>query len=155
MDLLYRPIPHEPETLVFAQRDSAEEISRAWTGINTAKTWGDFKNALLPDEWAEREEIILEYIEDEAEDGGDISIDLEAPFDADKLPGYQDGYYPRSLQQAMVDWFPGDLADEVGTRSGAPGMGDFLIIPVENEERAVAQLRELGHTVEKSDLYFF
>lgn len=106
---------------------------------------GEFRDRLELAELAD----VLERMELEADE-----LDPDEDVEAEQLPGYADGDYPESLQQTMLTWFPVELAVKYGQRYDTVLRGDFLEIPGDSADDAAADLRRLGHTVERSDLPF-
>ena len=147
MDILYATNEAIGNRLVFAPREWAESVARIHQALQTATTWGEFKEALTDDEF----EDVLDRNELDDDD-----IDLATPFDAESdAPGYADGDYPDWLQQRGLEWFPKELI----AKFGEPGLsminGEFLDLPPNRADEIAEDLRAIGHTVTRSDLYFY
>lgn len=143
LDLVYRPIPHQPESLIFAPRERASFVHEIWTAINLAKTWAQFSALLPPGEW---EPIQREF--EEAPEGSD-------EFAAEMLPGYCDGDYPPWLQAEADLCVPRLVREKFGQKRDSVINGPYWVFPSENEAPLVAALRGLGHSVEKKEDWIF
>jgi len=145
MDLLYTTNT-DGAGAVFAERDHAESVARLHAAFRTATTWGELRAGLTPEEYAG----VLFNSELDTED-----VDPGDPFDADAdVPGYADGFYPAWLQAITLRWFPHELVARFGQVLDTPN-GDAVEFPPERADEIAEQLRALGHTVTRSDLYFF
>ena len=145
MEILYNT--SEPsQGVVFAEKERATAVAQIWSALNTAKTWGEFKAKMPVDEFRDMAEN---------QDWGPEEFDEEAPFEKDDVPGFSDGDYPEWLQATMLDWFPEELIEKYGPTVNSVLNGPFLQLPTEKTEEIAADLRLLGYTVTKSDLYFY
>lgn len=143
MDILYTVT--ETDAAVFAERDKAESVARIHAACEEALTWGEFRARLEPAEFAE----VLDYMDMEAGE-----VDAAATFNADHLPGYEDGDYPEWLQSTMLEWFPKDLIAQFGSHEDSVFNGDFLELPAARADEIAEELRHRGHTVTRSELSF-
>lgn len=133
----------ETDAAVFAERSMAESVGRTRQAISESATWGELRKA-LDDEAAAELSVMLS--------DSDIVRTDDETLDADDIPGYADGDYPTWLQQVMLDWFPSDLIDRYGARSNSVLNGEFIDIPGDCAEEVAEELRQRGHTVERTDL---
>ena len=148
MDIVYRMKPgsNDQETVVFAERDRAVRATQIRDAIEQSATWGQFKGALPEGEW---ESCFLAHFEDHEENP---PADDEA-FEADDIPGYAEGDYPEWLTQIQLDWFPKELIAKYGGDVGSTVLsGPVLDLPADKSELIAADLRALGHTVERTEL---
>lgn len=150
MDIVYRPGigSNGVDSVVFAERQRAERVAQISDALENSTTWGEFRRALPAGEWEQR----FQAYYDDAEEQPPADED---PFDAEEIPGYTEGDYPEWLRQVQLEWFPRDLIVKYG---GAVGVtvhnGPVLDLPGDKAEQIAADLRALGHTVERSDLNF-
>ncbi len=147
MDILYTT-SDEFEGAVFAERAKAESVARIYDACLTATTWGGFKSKLAPEEYAE----VLEN-----NDLDEAAIDPAGPFDAAvDVTGFADGFYPAWLHQDMLTWFPRDLVAKYGGEEALSlHNGEFLVLPADRADEIAADLVGRGHTVTRSELFFF
>ncbi|ORV47817.1 hypothetical protein AWC02_08220 [Mycolicibacter engbaekii] len=143
MDIVYRVIPGSP-TVTFAERGSAEYVAHIWRALLQSKTWGELKRNLPDGDW---EDQFLPWFEDREEDipaDGDLFTTDDAP-----------DYYPPWLAQEQVDWFPEELIKKYdGDIGTSVHDGEFLSLPADKADEIAADLRALGHTVERTDLVY-
>jgi len=144
LQLVYRPIPHNPEWLVFSSPQRAYHVHCISNAIKTAKTWADFIEQLPA---GERESL--------AQEMEDKEPDASSPFNAEYLPGYSDGDYPPWLQAEMGRHVPATTLEEFGINENSAINGPYWTIPAENEVPLVKKLIELGFTVSRKDEWHF
>src|SRR5271165_3429578 len=95
--LAFRKAPHTA-SLVFTSLKRAIENDRLHRGIESSKTWGEFRRAIGPEEYASLYEEVFykpepgEKPEDIPED--ELEPEDDAPFHSDFVPGFCDGDYP-------------------------------------------------------------
>ena len=130
---------------VFARGDEARSVARIRRALNSASTWGEFKDLMDPFEFQYLVEKNLGQSLDQ--------VDLAEKFNPDAVPGVRDRYYPAWLQARMLEWFPKRLIlkyDGVITAL----RGDALVIPGEFADEVADDLRAEGYNVAKTDLSF-
>jgi hypothetical protein len=140
LQLVYRPIPHNPEWLVFSSPQRAYHVHCISTAIKTAKTWANFIEQLPAGEW----ESLSQGMEDE-------EPDARSPFNAENLPGFSDGDYPPWLQAEMGKYVPATTLEEFGIQENSAINGPYWKVPAENEGPLEKKLIELGFTVSRKD----
>lgn len=141
MDIVYRVGGDGYQCALFAERASAERVAQALSALRESKTWGEFRDRLPFGEW-ERE---LEYRFEEVP--GD-----DAPFHRDMVPGYADGDYPEWLRRSALEWFPPDLIEKYAVPiEFSVFNGEALEIPANKADKIAAELRAMGHRVERTD----
>ncbi|MDD3179580.1 MAG: hypothetical protein PHQ04_04430 [Opitutaceae bacterium] len=143
LDLVYRRIPHKPESVILAPRERAHFVHKIWHAIKQAKTWKQFAELLPPGEW----ERILSLLEEKPRP--------KAEFNAEALPGYSDGDYPPWLQAEVARCLPAIIHEEFSQRQISSINGPFWEIPAEIELPLLDRLRGLGYSVERKDDWFF
>ncbi len=132
---------------VFAERTAAEEVAQVWAALRDSQTWGEFKAAMPPVEYA----TVLEDLELEGDE-----VDLDEAFDPEEVPGHADGDYPTWLASRALDWFPEEVAAQFGSTGASVLNGDGLELPAEQADKIAEALRlaRPGWTVTKTDLFF-
>lgn len=141
MDIVYRIGGDGYDGVLFARREEAENVAAIREALANSKTWGEFRANIPFGEW---EANLADCFEDTPPD--------DEPFSAEEVPGYVDGDYPRWLMQAQLDWFPEDLIAKYGDRESSVFNGEMLELYADQAEEIAAELRAMGHTVEKTDL---
>lgn len=142
MDIVYRVGGDGYQCALFAKRANAERVAQAFTALRESKTWGEFRARLPFGEW-ERE---LEYRFEE------VPAD-DAPFHRDMVPGYAQGDYPEWLRKSALEWFPPELIEKyAGSLEYTMLNGEALELPASRAEEIAADLRAMGHRVERTDL---
>ena len=130
--------------VVFAPRERAEYIAAIYEALHAANTWGEFKTKLPAGEW----ERWIEQTYDEPPDDDQL-------FEADDVPGYSDRDYPPWLAQEQLSWFPDELIAKYDGEIGFTTLnGPNLNLPADAAEEIAEDLRQMGHTVEETDLEF-
>ena len=146
MDIVYRVGGDGYDCALFAERSSAARVAQILTALRDSTTWGEFRAELPADEW----EDVLQYCFEEDEVPAD-----DAPFHRDMVPGYADGDYPEWLRGSAVEWFPPSLIKEYWGWVETSGLnGDALDLPAGKADAIAADLRAMGHRVERTDLDF-
>jgi len=141
-DLVYGTLPND--ILVFMPQQEALEKARVWQALNTAKTWGAFKDA-IPDRFYEEVLELLEMVNEESEP------DAEAPFDAEMIPGHADGDWPSWPLQEMLDWMPTDVQQRFGERVNTMMLGYMLRLQAADETEIVAAMEAHGYSCTRND----
>ena len=145
--LCYRVSPAN-DGLVFAEPERAEYIAGIHDALQNAKTWGEFKAKLDPEEY---EQILFSF--DENDEPRPKNSD---PFDASSVPGYCDGDYPDWLQQDMDYWLPEDILEKYATNEVTMLNGNYYHIDEGHEEAICRDLKALGfEVIRRDDLYFY
>ena len=146
MDIVYT-INTEGAGAVFAERAAAEESAQVWSALRESKTWGEFKAAMPPAEFA----TVLENMKLD-----DDEVDLESAFDPDEVPGHADGLFPTCLQAKALRWFPEELIARYGEAALSTHDGEFLDLPanIADEVAEALRLARPEWTVTRTDLYF-
>jgi hypothetical protein len=144
LQLVYRPIPHNTEWLVFSTPQRAYYVHCISTAIKTAKTWADFIEQLPA---RERKSL--------RQGMGDEEPDAKSPFNAEHLPGFSDGDYPPWLQAEMGKHVPATTLEEFGIEENSAINGSYWKVPAENEGPLVKKLIELGFAVSRKDEWHF
>jgi hypothetical protein len=120
--------------LVIAPRERALKIARITDAIETASTWGEFRQ-LMPR--AEYSELAQDF--EENHDRRPKSTD---PFEPETVPGYCDGDYPPWLQQEMLSLFSDQLLEELekcGEVEDSFTSGPYLHL----DPKALAEIKEI------------
>lgn len=143
MDIVYRVGGDGYQGVLFARRNDAERVAQIRKALRNSKTWGEFLANLPLGEWEEN-------LQDRFESGAAPSDD--EPFTADSVPGHADGDYPQWLAQTQLDWFPPELIKKYGGDVETTVFnGEMLDLPANKAGKIAAELRAMGHTVEKAD----
>jgi hypothetical protein len=143
MDLVYRRIPHKPESVIIAPRTRAFHVNQIWQAINKAKTWKQFASMLPSDEWLS----LLDQMEEEPRG--------RERFNSEALPGYSDGDYPPWLQKELAQCLPPIVREEFSLKEDSVLNGPFWEIPADIEVPLIERLRSLGYSVEQREDWFF
>ncbi len=142
MDIVYRVGGDGFESVLFADRTSAEYVAQIRKALYQSKTWGEFRRNLPEGEW---ENTFVDWLEEAPQD--------DEPFTADDAPGHADGDYPEWLRQSQLDWFPEDMIDKYNGEVGTSVLnGPMLDLPADKAEEIADELRKRGHTVERTEL---
>lgn len=145
MDIVYRVGGDGFQCALFAERDSAKRVAQILTALRESTTWGEFRAKLPEDEW----DCFLQCRFDKGPPPDD------ARFHRDMVPGYADGDYPEWLRSSVLEWFPVSLIEKhSGTVDSSVLNGDALELPAGEAEAIAADLRAMGHRVERSNLDF-
>ena len=143
MDIVYRVGGDGYYCALFAERSSAERVAEILTALRESTTWGEFRDTLPDGEWEDN----LQYCFDEEPPGDDDR------FHRDMVPGYADGDYPEWLRGSAVEWFPRSLIEKYGGSMDTSVLnGDALDLPARHADAIAADLRAMGHRVERTDL---
>jgi hypothetical protein len=142
MDIVYRVGGDGFDSVLFADRASAEYVAQIRNALYQSKTWGDFRRSLPGGEW---EENLADRFDEIPPD--------DEHFVADAVPGHADGDYPEWLRQSQLDWFPEDLIEKYGGEVSTTVLnGPVLDLPADKADQIADDLRAVGHTVEHTDL---
>ena len=142
MDIVYRVGGDGYQCALFAERESAERVAQAFRALRESKTWGEFRARLPFGEWERELEYRFEVVPAD-----------DAPFDRFMVPGYGDGDYPEWLRRSALDWFPPSLIEKyAGSVEETILNGEALELPAGKAEEIAADLRAMGHRVERTDL---
>jgi hypothetical protein len=144
-EVVYRPLPHNPHTLVFSDKNRALCVHQIWQAINRAKTWKEFFTLLPASERRAFKGLLVSEDEFRPQDR----------FSAESLPGYSDGDYPPWLQAEVNQHIPTVLLEEFGVAQTSTINGWFWEIPAEIEMGLVERLKAAGFAVEKREDWFF
>lgn len=146
MDIIYTTNT-DGQGAVFADRGVAEDVAQVWAALRGSETWGEFKAAMPPAEYAN----VLENLELANEE-----VDLDEAFDPEEVPGYADGDYPAWLASRALDWFPEEVVAQFGSTGASILNGDALELPAERADEIAEALRQArpGWTVTRTDLFF-
>lgn len=143
MEIVYRVGGDGYCCVLFAERSAAERVAQILGALHESTTWGQFRANLPDGEWEDN----LQYCFDE-----DVPAD-DAPFHPDMVPGYADGDYPEWLRGSAAEWFPRSLIEKYGGSVESSVLnGDALDLPAHRAEAIAADLRAMGHSVERTDL---
>lgn len=142
MDIVYRVGGDGYDGALFAERDAAERVAQIRDALHESTTWGEFRANLPDGEWEDNLEPCFE----------EVPAD-DAPFHRDMVPGYVDGDYPEWLRQSQLDWFPAELIEKYAGQVETTVLnGDVLDLPGFLADEIAADLRAMGHRVERTDL---
>ena len=142
-------------SLVFASSDEAERVHQIHTAIETARTWGEFRDLMPDPDYQELVERFSEDWDEEADPDGPMPPDNDA-FDSSFLPGYCDGDYPDWLQTRAHEFVPRNLLEQFGWQEPSVLNGNYWCIDPENEAAIVLALGQIGiRAVKRQDLKFW
>lgn len=100
--------------VVIAPQKVVDEYVRLWKGLETAKTWGEFKKKIPREyyQWA-----CTAFLDDEEEQEGEqTEPPASLKFDKEEIPGFLDGDWPPILESQMDEWVPKELLDALATK---------------------------------------
>lgn len=144
--LLYRMVPHNGGA-IFADEHRAMHIVQINRALEKAKTWGEFKRFMPPDEY----QRIVDLVDLEEDD--QTEPDPDEKFDGLWLT--EEGDYPDWLQSEMDFTIPRDILEWFGERADTFLNGSYWDIPEKNIEPMAEALRARGYIVEAApDLPF-
>jgi hypothetical protein len=136
------------EDLVYAGESEAAELDRIYAAIHDSKTWGEFRAAMPRDEYSE-------IIRRRFDDNGEPRPRSRDRFEAEDVPGYLDGDYPRWIQASMSYSLPKDIVRDFGRSSCTRFNGDYLELAACDRLAINRRLRRHGYRVlDGSHLYF-
>jgi len=121
--------------LVFIPEADALRLAAIHRAIATAETWGDFVDAIPPEE--------LDTVYDRAFDETERLPNRSAKFDPDLL-GVCEGDYPDWPEQKMLDWLPAHVCREFGRTDSSVLNGPFLSLDVRRTPEILAALERAG-----------
>jgi hypothetical protein len=121
--------------LIFIPEADAVRLAAIHRGIATAETWGDFFDAIPPEE--------LDTVHDRILDQDERLPDRSAKFDPDLL-GVCEGDYPEWPEQKMLDWIPAHVCREFGRTEPSVLNGPFLSLDVRRTPEILAALERAG-----------
>jgi hypothetical protein len=165
-------------TLIFMDREHAEDLARLRETLNTAKTWGELWSRLPLFRFRE---IINIFANDDDDPGGvwgyyldlvaeDDTITLEEAgaryyelpctgrqvhasesFNANDIHGYADKDWPEWPAQHMLYWVPAEIREGFGKVSDSNFNGEFLLFEQERVAEIVAAFGEFGYVCVRDD----
>jgi hypothetical protein len=159
--------------LVFIPRERALELTAVREALESAKTWGEFRRRISPEDY----EHALSWYEDllsfEAfcqEEGLDhpsrrdeawaqytqLSIGVRPPVDEDAfkidhIPPYYDGDYPEWPAASMYAWVPKQIQETLGRMHDTRLNGEFLTFDPGREHEVVAAFEAAGYVCVRDD----
>jgi hypothetical protein len=143
--LVYGPIPRGPEqNLVFLPEDEAFRLASIFHAIESARTWGDFRDLMPPDDF--------DAIEAFMATDGDL-CDLNERFRWEDLPGYCDGLFPDWAEQRMLQWLPEKVTRRFGRVESSQHDGVFLMLSPADEAAIVDELEAAGHHCRRDERF--
>lgn len=121
-----------------ARRELAEFFADALFNAR----WGHVDEEDLPDTWADQID----------EDCGspDYWATDQTPFEAERIPGFCDGDWPRWQQQVLDEVLPEDLLQQFAEVQHSVHNGPFWFIPHESAPELTEALRQRGYHVEET-----
>jgi hypothetical protein len=121
--------------LVFIPEADAVRLAAIHRAIATSETWGDFFDAVPPEE--------LDTVYGRASDEDEHLPDRSAKFDPDLL-GVCEGDYPDWPEQKMFDWLPAHVCREFGRVESSVLNGPLLSLDVRRTPEILAALERAG-----------
>lgn len=118
--------------LVFSTPERALYVSRLHDALG-AKTWGEFKKRIPPEEWAR----IAKWLEPGVPKG-------RARFRSQDVPGFCDGDWPPWLKAEMGRVMPEEILRAFGTYAVTSLNGSYWVLPIVSLEGILKALRERG-----------
>jgi hypothetical protein len=142
-DLVYGVLKADPDILVFVPRREAVSLESVWDALHTAKTWGDFRDKMPPDDY---EEYMVACFDD-----------CESPRPADEAPFKRadEGFLGTDIVEWPVnpvyrmDTYVPDAVMGLGTP--IKNLFDYSYINAEHENEALMILRLEGYQAERND----
>lgn len=128
--------------LVVVPRALAFELMQIVDAVESAKTWGEFRELLTPEQW--------ETVAERRDPDVPAPADGDA-FDASDLYGWDEGDYPDWPQARALDWVPQGIIDALGRRVETMWDGPYLEIPHEHERQLVSMFEARGAKIERDD----
>ena len=122
--------------LIFIPEAAAIRLAAIHRALANSETWGEFFDAIPPDEL----ESVYERLRDEETQS---LPDRSAKFDSDLL-GCGDGEYPDWADQKMVDWLPADICRQYGKAGDSMLNGQYLVLDVRRTPEIIAALEKAG-----------
>jgi len=135
------------QQLIFIPVSLIQRLVRLQEALQSASTWGEFKELLSSRDYQEIVVMLTEWCELEEP----FQPDPEELFESDQIPGYADGDWPEWPAQEMLDWMPEELQQRYGTVKDSIFNGTFLEIKPEQKQAIVADLEALGYTCVEDD----
>jgi hypothetical protein len=137
-DLVYAIHKNAPDFLVFMPRKKAIELTMIWDALDSAKTWGEFRRKMPPEEYDEYMERSFD------EDEKPRPKDEEAFSPTDR--GWEDGEWPENPMYWMDTYIPPSVM-ALGTPITTVFGGSWIYATLETE--ALKILHEEGYKVEQ------
>lgn len=134
------------DELVFIPKQQAVELAQLRQALESAATWGEFKQMAPAHLYQEVALMVSDY----DEEAGQLPQDAD-PFDADSIPGYGDRDWPTWAAQAMLEWVPQDVQDRFGSAAGTTLSGDYLYLPEEKADEIAQAMQEHGYPCVRDD----
>jgi hypothetical protein len=119
------------ENGVFISLAQWERLKTIQEAVDTARTWGEFQEALPEGEW----------------ESLGLIVDPDYDFEVDALPGYWDPGYPDWVGHAMARDLPDEFLNEYGIPAVAMFNGAWLEFPERRLPEMEADLQALGFEV--------
>ena len=147
--VLYGYSPDEG-TYLFIPEAQVDRLISIHGALWTSRTWGEFWSRLPTDE-RERLQDRLEWHANDAELYGDPESAAEyrpidtQEFDVNRVPGVEDGDYPRIIRRDLIEWIPADIIGTFGHWDSSPVSGDFLTIDPPNDRFAELEAAFAAH----------
>ncbi len=126
------------DELVFLPKELALELAQIRAALDTSKTWGEFQANVPAHVY---EEIMAGMKDDEDPEALPQSEDA---FDANDIPGYEDGDWPLWPLQEMLNWMPKDIQQRFGKVVPSAVNGDCLELMSEKADEIVRALESRG-----------
>ncbi len=124
--------------LIFLPEELALELAQIRAALDTSKTWGEFRANVPAHVY---EEIMVGMKDDE---DPEALPQPENAFDANDIPGYEDGDWPVWPLQEMLNWMPKDIKRRFGKVVPSAVNGDSLELMSEKADEIVRVLESQG-----------
>jgi hypothetical protein len=128
------------ESLVFIERQTAEELAASHAAWNPPQTWGDLRAKIAPDHF---DELCRLYDEDEP--------DQNALLDVNEFDAYVNGNWPGWPAQDMLAWVPQEVISGYGRIDDSFHSGKSLALPPNREDEIVAAFRRHRYECNRAD----
>ena len=139
------------ESLVFAPPEEALRIHQIRQALETAKTWGEFRDLMPERDYEELRERMSGNLDEEESFPSD-----DTAFEAEQVLGFSDGDYPDWLQAEADRFVPEDVLDRFGAMETTVFNGHFWRIAPTYESAIVEMLATHRITaIKREDLRFF
>lgn len=136
---------YDEDSLVFIPQQRAHELAQLRQAIESAKTWGEFKESVAEGDYMRAIELIRLANEDD-----DFTPTTATPFDPEDIPGFADFEWPPFPAQDMLDWVPADIQRKF-ERPGAYIMNDVLVLSESDVVAIVAAMEAHGYQCIRDD----
>jgi hypothetical protein len=139
-DLIYTIVSASFDWLLFFPRKEAMDLARTWGALGAAKTWREFRDKMLADEYED-------YMVRSFDDAGERRPKDDEPFKATD-EGWENGEWPTNPIYWMDSYVPGSVM-ALGTPIQNVFGGSWIY--ASREAEALLILREEGYRVERDD----